>query len=81
MEIQFSKDGYYFINHNKYLCSMKYHILDDQILKLNESIVEVAIDYIYNSNKPEALKVPVYNLELEESHTYFIGEHDIWVHQ
>lgn len=82
MEIQFTKDGYYFVNHNKYLCSTKYHILDDQILKLNESIVEAAIDYIYsNTSNFIKLKVPVYTLEVEESYTYFVGEHAIWVHQ
>ena len=25
-------------------------------------------------------KAPVYNLEVEEFHTYYVGEHGIWVH-
>ncbi|MBK7006042.1 MAG: hypothetical protein IPH37_13695 [Burkholderiales bacterium] len=25
-------------------------------------------------------KAPVYNLEVEDFHTYYVGEHGIWVH-
>lgn len=81
MEIRFSKDGYYFINYNKYLSPSKYHIEESQILQLSEEIIENAIDHIYsNENNLTKLNVPVYNLEVEEHHTYFIGEHGIWVH-
>lgn len=78
MLIQFNLNSY-LVDFNGY--KNKYLALRNNVVKLDSLIREKAIDYIYNSNKPEALKVPVYNLELEESHTYFIGEHDIWVHQ
>lgn len=26
------------------------------------------------------LKLPVYNLEVEDFHTYYVGEHGVWVH-
>jgi hypothetical protein len=40
-----------------------------------------AIESIYNGQDPDPfLKVPVYNLEVEDFHTYFVGEHGIWVH-
>jgi hypothetical protein len=81
IEILFSKDKYYFINYNKYVSSNEYHILDTQIVKFNPNIHEEIIDYIYSNRlNLQKLKVPVYNLEIEDNYTYFIGEHAIWVH-
>lgn len=39
----------------------------------------VAIAEIYDSPDPN-FKTTVYNLEVEDSHTYFVGELGVWVH-
>jgi hypothetical protein len=41
-----------------------------------------AVVYFWDSNNQEELyfKLPVYNLEVEDFHTYYVGEHGIWVH-
>jgi Bacterial Ig domain/Pretoxin HINT domain/Bacterial cadherin-like domain len=41
----------------------------------------LALDLIAAYEHPDPfLKLPVYNLEVEDFHTYYVGEHGIWVH-
>ena len=35
---------------------------------------------VLNVNKPEGVTATVYNFEVEEFHTYFVGLHGVWVH-
>ncbi|MDD2776653.1 MAG: polymorphic toxin-type HINT domain-containing protein [Gallionella sp.] len=47
-------------------------------LVANEVPVLEAIEY---EEHPEPfLKLPVYNLEVEDFHTYYVGKHGVWVH-
>ena len=41
----------------------------------------LALEPIRHYEHPDPfLKLPVYNLEVEDFHTYYVGEHGIWVH-
>lgn len=35
---------------------------------------------IYDVPEHLLLKLPVYNLEVEDFHTYYVGEYGVWVH-
>jgi hypothetical protein len=35
---------------------------------------------VYEMPKKYLLKLPVYNIEVEDFHTYYVGEHGVWVH-
>ena len=39
-----------------------------------------AEEMIQELNYPAMLKIPVYNIEVEDFHTYFVGEEGVWVH-
>ena len=39
-----------------------------------------AEDGIQDLAYPPSLKIPVYNIEVEEFHTYFVGKEGVWVH-
>ena len=40
--------------------------------------VEASTEYYTRGYQPK--RCTVYNLEVEDYHTYFVGEHGIWVH-
>ncbi|MDA3876523.1 MAG: polymorphic toxin-type HINT domain-containing protein [Halothiobacillus sp.] len=52
-----------------------------QLIANDVSAIDAVIDINYSDN-PDTLyfTLPVYNLEVEDFHTYFVGEHGIWVH-
>ncbi|MFY9260605.1 MAG: polymorphic toxin-type HINT domain-containing protein [Gallionella sp.] len=35
---------------------------------------------VYDMPKKYLLKLPVYNIEVEDFHTYYVGKHGVWVH-
>ncbi len=54
---------------------------NNKLVATDVSAIDPVVDIGY-SDKEEDLyfKLPVYNLEVEDFHTYYVGEHGIWVH-
>ena len=55
--------------------------VNDKLIAADVWAIE-SVKYIWDSDNPDDLyfKLPVYNLEVEDFHTYYVGEHGIWVH-
>ncbi|MFY7939279.1 MAG: polymorphic toxin-type HINT domain-containing protein, partial [Burkholderiaceae bacterium] len=55
----------------------------DSLVAYDVGAIE-AVQYAWDVGDPEEqdlyFKLPVYNLEVENFHTYYVGEHGIWVH-
>ena len=61
----------------------KVSIIDIRTLGIVERGVIVGIEYVENTHraKPEHLfRTTVYNIEVEDFHTYYVGKAGIWVH-
>lgn len=77
MLIQFDKDN--LLIEKNYMSN--YEISESNRIKYDLEVSEKFFDN-YKNNRvwDRELKVPVYNIEVEENHTYFIGRNGIWVH-
>lgn len=75
MLIQFNNDNY-LIHFNQY--NESYSVDKDKYIKLEQDLVGKVADGCYGFDRLK-LKVQVYNLEIEDHPTYFVGHDGIWV--
>lgn len=77
---QFSDQNYYVVNRKKWHAVDGYFVPESHIVHIDADLKEKAVWHIYDHRPfPKYLKVPVYHLEVENFHTYFVGEPAIWV--
>jgi len=77
--VTFNNQGYK-VHSNKFVSD--YYISDAKAtkfdLKYSKEVFHNYENRSWGGNR-KPIKVPVYNLEVEDYHTYFVGEHGVWV--
>ena len=76
MIISFEKTGYK-VDYDKY--NSEYYFPEEIGFKVDDDVIDNYQSKTWAGNSAP-IKIPVYNLEIEDYHTYFIGEQGLWVH-
>ncbi len=78
--VTFNNQGYK-VHSNKFVSD--YYISDAKATKFDLKYSKEVFNNYENrswAGNRKPIKVPFYNLEVEGFHTYFVGEHSVWVH-
>jgi hypothetical protein len=79
MYIDFDSKGYS-VNYNRFYTGYKGYLFDRSVyFRLDSKLEKIVFDDFYDHSN-NFLMVAIYNIEVEEFQTYFIGQQSIWVH-
>ena len=67
-------------NSNKYVISPYCGNFNEELTEQERVIYQEALEYIIYEHNYNPYKATVYNIEVADTHTYFVGELGIWVH-